>query len=194
MKCDIVASYVQGRPPVSEKRGFLEGFLPHHKPSPLISPAANTSTIGHTGTFHIIEMDCWVILNPLTEAWDPVVRVALRSVSSVGLKPYMCRHSASLRLAIIIYILCSRLLLSLFGDPKCCTIVCQWIRCGIICNVMPRLIWQNRTTILHCQWNIALRSPWLLAMMIQLSRRSKAFSVHSLLQVKLFKYLCFSAI
>ena len=149
MKCDVVASYVQGRPPVSEKRGFLEGFLPHHKPSPLISPAANTSTISHTGTFHIMEMDCWVILNPLTEAWDPVVRVALRSVSSVGLKPYMCRHSASLRLAIIICTLCSRLLLFIFVDLKCCTIVCQWIRFGIICNVMPRLIWQNRTTTLH---------------------------------------------
>ena len=125
---------------------------------------------------------------------EPGTRVALRSVSSVGLKPYMCRHCPSLRLAIIIYTLCSRLLLSLFVDPKCCTIVCQWIRCSIICNVMPRLIWQNRTTTLHCQWNIALRSAWLLAMMIQLSRRSKAFSVHSLLQVKLFKYLCFSAI
>ena len=69
----------------------------HHKPSPLISPAANTSTIGHAGTFHI----SWVILNPLTEAWDPVVRVALRSVSSVGLKPYMCRHCPSLRLALL---------------------------------------------------------------------------------------------
>ena len=158
----------------------------HHKPSPLISPAANTSTIGHAGTFHI----SWVILNPLTEAWDPVVRVALRSVSSVGLKPYMCRHCPSLRLAlrIIIYTLCSRLLLaflSLFVDPKCCTIVCQWIRCSIICNVMPRLIWQNRPTALQCQWNIELRSAWLLAMMIQLSRRSKAFSMHSLLQVNL---------
>ena len=34
MKCDIVAIYVQGRPPVSGKLGFLEGFLPHHNVAP----------------------------------------------------------------------------------------------------------------------------------------------------------------
>ena len=129
----------------------------HHKPSPLISPAANTSTIGHTswhfshyrngllGHFESFDRSlgpsCPSCIKKRQQCWLEAVHVPTLSQPASSPKN---NHLHSLLQA-------APSLLSLFVDPKCCTIVCQWIRCSIICNVMPRLIWQNRPPSLQCQ-------------------------------------------